>query len=143
MDRKREGLKSGRMGKTPKTWINGGQYAYKMIITNDLTSSVEELFAFYNQRGTSEKNFDALKNDFGWKLPPFCKMNENTVFLCIAALVNNVYHALLKVLNTKVKQVKRSFRLREFIFIFMSVACARVNRCYVFYDTEIEFEKIC
>lgn len=143
MDRKREGMKYGRYGKTPRAWTYGGQYAYKMIITNDLTSSAKELFEFYNQRGTSEKNFDALKNDFGWKLPPFCKMNENTVFLCIAALTNNVYHALLKKLSGKIKQVKTSFRLREFIFIFMSVACARMKKHYVFYDTKIAYEKIC
>lgn len=143
MDRKREGLKNGRYGKTPKTWIYGGVYAYKMIITNDWTSSVEELFKFYNQRGTSEKNFDALKNDFGWKLPPFCKMNENTVFLCLSALTNNIYHALVKAFSKKIKQVKTSFRLREFIFIFMSVACARMKTRYVFYNTEIEYEKIC
>ena len=38
MDRKREGMKNGQYGKTPKTWIYGGQYAYKMVITNDPTS---------------------------------------------------------------------------------------------------------
>jgi len=142
MDRKREGMKNGKYGKTPKTWIYGGKYAYKMIITNDLISSVEELFNFYNQRGTCEKNFDALKNDFGWKLPPFSKMNENTVFLCIAALTNNIYHALLKNFSKKIKQVKTSFRLREFIFTFMSVSCGLIRNIWVFYNTDIAFEKI-
>lgn len=143
MDRKRKGMKKGRYGVTPKTWLYGGVYAYKMIITNDFDSSVEELFDFYNQRGTSEKNFDALKNDFGWKLPPFSNMNENTVFLCIAAITNNVYHGLVKRLNKKIKEVRLNARLRDFIFVFMTVACEVIKDTYVFYDTDIAYEKIC
>ena len=143
IDRKRDNLKNGWYGVTPDTWVYGGQYAYKMIITNDWDSSAKELFEFYNQRGTSEKNFDSMKNDFGWKLPPFSTMGENAVFLIVAAITNNVYHALLSVFNKEIKEVRLNARLREFIYVFMSVACELQSREYVFYDTPIAYEKIC
>ena len=143
MDRKSDTAKKGRYGTTPKTWIYGGQYAYKMIITNDKTSSAKELVEFYNQRGTSERNFDTMKNDFGWKLPPFSNMSENTVFLIIAAITNNVYQAVIRKLKKKVKEIRLNARLRDFIYMFMSVACELTDTEYVFYDTNIAYEKIC
>lgn len=143
MDRKRETTKKGQYGTTPKTWVYGGTYAYKMIITNDFESSAKELIEFYNQRGTSERNFDTMKNDFGWKLPPFSNMAENTVFLIIAAITNNVYQAVIRKLKRKVKEIRLNARLRDFIFVFMSVACELTDTEYVFYDTNIAYEKIC
>ena len=143
MDRKSKTAKKGKYGKTPKTWVYGGTYAYKMIITNDFKSTTKELVEFYNQRGTSEKNFDVMKNDFGWKLPPFSNMNENTVFLIIAAITNNVYQAIINKLKKKVKQIRLNARLRDFIYTFMSVACELTKTECVFYDTNIAYEKIC
>ncbi|PHR46749.1 MAG: hypothetical protein COA32_09715 [Fluviicola sp.] len=143
MDRKRDTVRKGQYGTTPMTWIYGGQYAYKLIITNDWNSSAKELVEFYNQRGTSERNFDTMKNDFGWKLPPFSNMNENTVFLIIAAITNNVYQALIGKLKKKVKEIRLNARLRDFIYVFMSVACELTETEYVFYDTDIAYEKIC
>lgn len=143
MDRKRDTTRKGQYGTTPKTWTYGGTYAYKMIITNDMTSSAKELVEFYNQRGTSERNFDTMKNDFGWKLPPFSNMAENTVFLIIAAMTNNVYQAVIRRLKKKVKEIRLNARLRDFIYVFMSVACELTETEYVFYDTNIAYEKIC
>jgi len=143
MDRKRDTAKKGRYGTTPKTWVYGGQYAYKMIITNDKASSAKELVEFYNQRGTSERNFDTMKNDFGCKLPPFSNMRENAVFLIIAAITNNVYQAVIRKLKKKVKEIRINARLRDFIYMFMSVACELTDTEYVFYDTNIAYEKIC
>jgi hypothetical protein len=122
---------------------NQKEYSYKVIVTNDTNSSPKEVIYIYNQRGTSEQNFDVLKNDFGWRLPPFSNMNENTVFLMIAALTNNVYQAIIEKLQKKVKQVRPNARLREFIYVFMSVACELTDLEYVFYDTNIAYEKIC
>lgn len=143
VDRKSESAKKGRYGKTPTTWNYGGQYAYKLIITNDRSSSAKEIVEFYNQRGTSEKNFDVLKNDFGWKLPPFSTMNENAVFLIIAALTNNIFEALKVKFKKKIKNIRLSARLREFIYVFMSVACEISQSECVFYNTDIAYEKIC
>jgi hypothetical protein len=36
---------------------------------------------FYNARGGEEKEFDVVKNDFGWNKMPFSKMEQNAVFL--------------------------------------------------------------
>ena len=46
-------------------------FIYRAIITNDSALSEQEDIAFYNQRGASEKIFDELNNDFGWKRLPF------------------------------------------------------------------------
>lgn len=127
----------------PAGWVLHNDYCYKMIITNDFESSVDNLMEFYNQRGTSEQNFSNLKNEFAWRLPPFSNMNENTVFLFIAALTNNVYKGLIKQFNKTVKQVRLNARLKDFIFTFMSVACEIIDGTAVFYNTDIPYEKIC
>lgn len=129
--------------KRPAKWINKGNYHYKYIITNDWESSAEDIVRFYNQRGTSEQIFDTLKNDFAWRLPPFCGMAQNTVFLIIAALTNNVYQALIHKFNKHVNDIKLNAKLKEFIFTFMSVACEIIDDTYVFYNTDIAYEKIC
>lgn len=129
--------------KNPAKWIKKGDYSYKLIITNDWDSSAEDIVKFYNQRGTSEQIFDTLKNDFAWRLPPFCCMNQNTVFLIIAALTNNVYQALIHKFNKHVKDIRLNAKLKDFIFTFISVACEIIDDTYVFYNTDIAYEKIC
>ena len=47
---------------------------YSAILTNDWDMDVNEIVFFYNQRGTIEKEFDVLKNDFGWNNLPFSKV---------------------------------------------------------------------
>jgi hypothetical protein len=130
--------------KAPSHWTSGnGKYAYKIIVTNDLTSSEYDIVKFYNNRGTAERNFDDLKNNFAWRLPPFCEMNQNTVFIIISALTSNVYQGLLQMFSKKIPELRLNARLREFIYIFMSVACELTDVEYVFYDTDIAYEKIC
>lgn len=137
-------VKTQKFWKTIKNWTSGKDgYAYKIIVTNDHSSSEYDIVNFYNHRGTAERNFDDLKNNFGWRLPPFCNMNENTVFLIIAALTNNVYQAILRTFKKTIKQLRLDARLRDFIFVFMTVACEVIKDTYVFYDTDIAYEKIC
>lgn len=54
-------------------------FLYKAIITNDYEMSNIEVFSFYNQRGAIEKEFDVLKNDFGWNNIPFSHLDGITI----------------------------------------------------------------
>lgn len=94
---------------------------YSMIMTNDYEIDIDEAIDFYNQRGAAEKQFDILKNDFGWYRMPFSKIDENTVFLILAALCRNIYQYLISLFSKKFKFLKNSFRVKKFIFRFISI----------------------
>ena len=129
--------------KTPSGWTYGGKYAYKIIVTNDFESSAEELYEFYNQRGTSEHTFTEVKQQFAWKYPPFSFMAENTVYLMVTSMTAILYQGLIRKFKKHVKQIRLNARLKDFIFTFMTVACEIVDDTAVFYDTDIPYEKIC
>ena len=50
-------------------------YIYRSILTNDHQSTEKEVIEYYNQRGSVEKIFDEMNNDFGWKHLPFSFLN--------------------------------------------------------------------
>ncbi len=58
-------------------------FVYRSILATDGQSTEEQVIGFYNQRGSREKFFDVMNNDFGWKYLPCTFMYENTVFLII------------------------------------------------------------
>ncbi len=60
-------------------------------MTNDFEMTDDEVVFFYNARGAREREFDVLKNDFGWDKMPFSKLEQNTVFLIIMAMCKNLY----------------------------------------------------
>ena len=98
------------------------KYTYRGIITNNETMTKREVFRFYNQRGNIERNFDDLKNNFNWSRIPFSFMNENTVFLIIGAITSIIYQYLIKKFSKSLEWVKRTFRLKNFIFKFITVS---------------------
>jgi hypothetical protein len=69
--------------------FTGDNFSYRNILTNDWTSSEQDVIEYYNQRGASEKTFDIQNNDFGWKHLPCSDMNFNTVYLIITAMIKN------------------------------------------------------
>lgn len=91
------------------------------IVTNNETMTNNEVFSFYNQRGAIERNFDDLKNNFNWSRLPFSFLNENTVFLIISAIAYIIYQYIIRRFTKKVEFVKKTFRLKNFIFHFMTV----------------------
>ncbi len=138
-------VKMNDEGSGPRGWADGKDgYAYKIILTNDNKTSVREIIRFYNQRGAIEHNFNHLKNDFAWRLPPFSNMNENLVFFFVGALTSVVYQAVLRRLKKKVPIIRLNMRLLEFIFIFMSVGLSREGDCYIFHEAKdgIPYEKL-
>ena len=123
-------------------WKEIDGYLYKFFITNDFDKPAEEIVVEYNKRGNAERKFSFLKNDFGWRLPPFMNMNENAVFMIAAALANNIFRAMVLLFKKDVPQLRLNARLREFQFIFINVACAYINDQFVFFEQDILYDKL-
>lgn len=94
---------------------------YSAIITNDEGLSDDQVVFFYNQRGKIEREFDVLKNDFGWGSLPFSKLEQNTVFLLLSAVCKNLYAYIIKAFSKKVKGLKANFRIKKFTFRFICI----------------------
>ncbi len=124
-------------------WKKRGAYKYKLIITNNKTETPVEVMAAYNKRGNAERQFDAMKNDFGWRLPPFTKMEENTIFMLTAAIANNIFRGLVKRYQKIIKELRLETRLKAFIYVFVSVACEYMgNDRYIFYRADLDYHKL-
>ena len=90
--------------------------------------SEQEVIEFYNARGTSEKIFDVMNNDFGWSKLPFSFMNQNTVFLIVMAIGRVVYQWLLNNVSKVFKSLSSKSRLKKFIFKFVIVATKWIKK---------------
>jgi len=94
-------------------------FIYRAIITNDEAMSDIEVIKYYNQRGASEKIFDEMNNDFGWKKLPFSFLEENTVFMSIMAICRNFFLHFLDEYSNKLEFIEKTSRLKRFIFRFV------------------------
>lgn len=110
-----------------------GAYTYRAILTNDEKWDNSQIVSFYNQRGSAERTFDAMNNDFGWAKLPCSFLNENTAFMIMTAIYANLYQYLLSIISMKLSWVKENFRLKKFIFRFITVAAKwiKTSRRYV------------
>jgi hypothetical protein len=102
--------------------FSGDNFIYRCILTNDHESSEKEVIEYYNQRGSAEKNFDIMNNDFGWKHLPCSDMEYNTVYLIMTAIIKNFYQYMLQKISKFFKNISPTTRLKRFIFRFISVA---------------------
>lgn len=102
--------------------FTGDTFIYRSILTNDWQSTEKEVIEYYNQRGSSEKLFDVMNNDFGWKHLPCSFMNENTVYLIIMAMAKNFYNYFVVKVSNVFENINPTTRLKRFIFRFISVA---------------------
>ena len=102
-------------------FLPGMEYMYRAILTNDHDSTEEQVIDKYNQRGSSEKNFDVQNNDFGWAHLPFSTMEDNTVFLLFTAMLKNFYQYLLAKVSEIFPGVDMKIRLKRFVFAFIVV----------------------
>ena len=98
-----------------------GEYTYRCILTNDYTSTAREIVEFYNLRGGKERIFDDMNNGFGWARLPRSFMAENTVFLLLTALIRNFYKFLMGINDAKAYGLKKTSRIKAFVFKFISV----------------------
>lgn len=94
-------------------------YEYRGILTNNFQTDIITLAQFYNQRGNMERQFDILKNDFGWNNMPFSTLNKNLVFLYFTAIYRNLYNKLIEYFSLKVKTLRPHYRMKKFIFRFI------------------------
>ncbi|MBK9672311.1 MAG: hypothetical protein IPO70_08655 [Bacteroidetes bacterium] len=122
------------------TEING--YKYIFIITNDFDKAPQDLAVEYNKRGNAERQFSHMKKDFAWKYPPFMYMNANAVFLIVAAIANNIFRGVAIWLNKQIPQIDLKATLEEFSNLFVRVCFEVIDDDYVYFTTEIAFEKI-
>jgi len=97
-------------------------FKYRSILTNDWKSTEKEVIEYYNQRGTSEKIFDVMNNDFGWKHLPFSFLDQNGAFMIIMAMIKNFYNYVLKKVSRIFTDIKPTTRLKRFVFRFIAVA---------------------
>jgi hypothetical protein len=102
--------------------FTGDTFTYRSILTNDWQSTEKEVIEYYNQRGCSEKLFDVMNNDFGWKHLPCSYMNENTVYLIIMVIAKNFYNYFVQKVAAVFEDILPTTRLKGFIFRFISVA---------------------
>ncbi len=105
-----------------------GEFKYRSILTNDRVSSDQQVIEYYNQRGAQEIIHDEMNNDFGWKRLPFSFMNENTVFMLVMAMCRAIFKTLIKSYSKKLPFLKENFRLKKFIFRFISVSGKWIKR---------------
>ncbi len=103
-------------------------YQYRAILTNNFQWSAAEIARFYNHRGNMEKQFDILKNDFGWNCMPFSKLSQNTVFLYITAICRNLYHNIIRYFSEKTNSLKPNFRVKKFLFRFIILPAKWIKR---------------
>lgn len=97
-------------------------FKYRSILTSDWESTEKEVIEYYNQRGTSEKIFDIMNNDFGWKHLPFSFLNQNGAFMILMAMIKNFYNYVLKKVSEVFTDITPTTRLKRFIFRFIAVS---------------------
>src|SRR5690606_23404542 len=83
--------------------------------------TANEIVHVYNQRGAAEKEFDVLKDDFGWNKLPFSFLNQNNVYLLVTAMCRNIYSYLIQTFSKKVRGLKPTYRIKKFIFRFICI----------------------
>lgn len=95
-------------------------YEYRAILTNDFNQDTKTVAAFYNQRGNMERQFDILKNDFGWNNMPFSTFDKNLVFLYFTAIFRNLYNKVIQYFSQRnYRFLKPYYRIKKFIFRFI------------------------
>jgi hypothetical protein len=102
--------------------FTGDDFTYRGILTNDRATGNLEAVAFYNERGSGEKNFDVMNNDFGWSKLPCSFLSENTAYMIMTAMYANFYQHIIATFSKKLDWLEESFRLKKFVFRFISVA---------------------
>lgn len=108
--------------------FTGDAMIYRGILTNDWKWGEKRIIKFYNARGSAEKVFDMMNNDFGWNRLPFSWLQENTVYLIIMSMCRNLYKYLIEKYSKKFDFLENNFRLKKFIFRFINVGSKWIRR---------------
>ncbi len=103
-------------------------YIYRSILTNNHKSTEKAVIEYYNVSGTSEKIFDEMNNDFGWKHLPFSYLNKNCSFMIIIAMIENFYNYFITLVSKVFDNITPTTRIKRFVFRFITVAGRWVYR---------------
>ncbi len=103
-------------------------YEYRAILTNNTALSALQVARFYNHRGNMERQFDIMKNDFGWNHMPFSTIKSNTVFLYMTAICRNLYYHIIHYFSKKVSTLQPTFRVKKFLFRFIILPAIWIKR---------------
>lgn len=98
-----------------------GAYNYAGIITSDYQKTDEEVIIFYNQRASLEPNFHYLNEDFNWQHMPFSFLDQNTVYMVIAAISFILFEFIKGLYCKMVDFVEPSMRMKRFILNFVAL----------------------
>jgi hypothetical protein len=102
--------------------FTGSAYSYYAIMTNNEIDSNEWVTDFYNDRGSSEKNFDILNNDFNCNHLPFSFLDANTVYIIIAAFSSILFEWIKNVFYQCGAIPTTTMRVKKFLFDFILVS---------------------
>jgi hypothetical protein len=110
-------------------------YDYRAVVTNDFDCSIKDGLNFYYHRGAVERQFDVLKNDFGWAHLPFSRLSENTVFLYFTGLIKNLYSHVLRRLSLsgRFKKLTPKIRIKRFVFKFIAIPARWIRKARQWY----------
>lgn len=103
-------------------------YEYFGILTNNKEKTAIEVVKFYHQRGAMEKQFDIMKNDFGWQHLPFSKLEQNTVFLILMGMCKNIYQHIIREFSKRIAGLQPNMRIKKFIFRFITIPAKWIYR---------------
>lgn len=103
-------------------------YEYRAIITNNFDEESAQVIYFYNQRGAMEKEFDVVKNDFGWNKMSFSNQTRNLVFLYLSAMCKNLYRHVITEFSEKFDNINPTDRMRRFVFTFITIPAKWTRR---------------
>jgi hypothetical protein len=123
-------------------WNNRDGYQYKIISTTDFETPAKDLILLYNARGGSERRFDFMKNDLGWRWAPYQWMTQNTVFLIISAMASNLFRAAAKLFDENLDGVDLKARIRKFQKNFINIIAICVEGQWTFHGKKIDLSKI-
>ena len=98
----------------------------------DAKMTYKKIVKFYNLRDGKERIFDDMNNGFGWARLPKSFMAENTVFLLLTALIRNFYKFLRGRLDTKAFGLKKTSRIKAFVFKFISVPAKWIRTARIY-----------
>lgn len=123
-------------------WKDIGDYLYKFYVTNDYKAKSEDIVMEYNNRGTSERNFSFMKQDFGWRFPPFSELNQNAVFLIIASLANNIFRGMANKFKGQVPTINLKNRVRKFFTDFIEASFVIEEGICIFNQSNIDYGQL-
>lgn len=96
-----------------------GSHIYRGIITSEYEMTTLQVIEFYNGRGTIERNFDYLGNDFNLNRLPFSSMKLNVVYMAAMAWCMTLFEYLKTTLVKTFGKNVVKWRVKRLIYQYI------------------------